>query len=265
MAAVLEVVVLHPADAQRAAEGGATRVELVGSMAEGGLSPEPAMVADVRRATTVELRVMLRLRAGFGTDGAEVTRLRGLAASYLDAGADAMVMGFLNGHSEIDLEVCAELADGWRWTFHRALDSALDQDRAWRDLRRLPGLDQVLTAGSARGVGYGLDDLVARCRADPQVARLVVAGGGLRPEHVPWLARAGVTGFHIGTPARPQGSYRAYVDPALVASWRSLIDDEVRHPPGTSADSHRQSASLRRVEAVIHERTSHEQSADHHS
>lgn len=233
---VLEVVCLHAADAQRAADGGADRVELVGSMAEGGLSPEPGLVESVRAATTVQLRVMLRLREGFGTDGGEVARLRGLAASYLDAGADGIVMGFLNGHSEVDLEVCGELAgDGWPWTFHRAVDSALDADKAWRALLRLPGLDQVLTSGSARGVEHGLDDLVRRCRADDRVARLVMAGGGLRPEHVPWLVKAGVRAFHIGTPARPQGSYKAYVDPDLVASWRRLVDDEVAHPPGRTA------------------------------
>ena len=56
-----------------------------------------------------------------------------------------------------------------------------------------------------------------------------MAGGGLKPEHVPWLVRAGVRAFHIGTPARPQGSYKAYVDAGLVHTWRTLIDDEVRH------------------------------------
>ena len=58
-----------------------------------------------------------------------------------------------------------------------------------------------------------------------------MAGGGLRPEHVPWLARAGVTAFQIGRPARAQGSYKAYVDEGLVRSWRTLIDTEVRHRP----------------------------------
>ncbi len=230
------MVVLHAADAERAADGGADRVELVGSMSEGGLSPEPSLVRDVRRATTIQLRVMLRLRGGFGTDGAETTRLKGLASSYLDAGADGIVMGFLNGHNDVDREVCAELASdgGWPWTFHRAIDSALDVDRAWRAVRTLPGLDQVLTGGSARGVGYGLDDLIRRARADRAIAQLMIAGGGLRPDHVPWLAQAGIRAFHIGTPARTDRSFRAYVDSGLVGTWRSLVDSEVRHPPGTA-------------------------------
>jgi copper homeostasis protein len=234
MAGLLEVVVLGAADAENASEGGADRVELVGTMKDGGLSPEPALVETVRRATSVQLRVMLRLRDGFGTDGGETTRLKGLASAYLDAGADGIVMGFLNGLSHVDLEVCTELAgdSGWPWTFHRAIDSALDQAKAWRDVRTLPGLDHVLTSGSARGLRYGLDDLISRARADREVGRLILAGGGLAPDHVPWLAQAGVRGFHIGSPARPGRSYKAYVDPDLVRSWRKLIDSEVRHPPG---------------------------------
>ena len=54
-----------------------------------------------------------------------------------------------------------------------------------------------------------------------------MAGGGLQAEHVPWLARAGVRKFHIGSGARPQGSWKAYVDPGFVRSWRTLIDDAV--------------------------------------
>lgn len=239
MAGLLEVIALHAADAERAADGGADRVELVGTMDSDGLSPTPDLVSRVRRAVSIQVRVMLRLRAGFSTDGGEVTRLRGLAAAYLDAGADGIVMGFLTGNWEVDVEVCELLsADGdWPWTFHRAVDAALDTDRAWRQLAQLPRLDQVLTAGSARGVAEGLDDLVDRCAADPDVARLVMAGGGLQPEHVPWLARAGVRSYHIGSPARPQGSWKSYVDAGLVATWRRLVDAEVRHPPGAAASA----------------------------
>ena len=127
-----------------------------------GLSPEPRLVEQVRQATNLPIRVMLRLREGFGTDGGEVAHLKGLVTAYQAAGADGLVLGFLNGHTEIDVdvvtEVVAEAEPGW--TFHRAVDSCISTDRAWRELRRLPGLDQVLTAGSARGVSEGLDELV---------------------------------------------------------------------------------------------------------
>ena len=93
-------------------------------------------------------------------------------------------------------------------------------------LRRLPGLDSVLTAGSPRGVSEGLDDLVQRARADRFARTVIMAGGGLPPEHVPWLARAGVRAFHLAG-RRPRGSWKAYVDADLVRTWRTLIDDAV--------------------------------------
>lgn len=230
MSGLLEVLVLHAADAARAEEGGADRVHVVGSLLDGGRSPEPGLVEQIRDATSVHMRVLLRLRDGFSTDGGELVRLRGLAASYVDAGADGLVLGFLNGHSEVDREVVGALvADAdWPWTFDRAVDSAFDPDRAWRDLVGLPRLDQVHTAGSARDLEHGLDDLIARAKADPAVARLIMAGGGLLAEHVPWLVRAGVRAFHLDSAARPLGSWKAYVDPQLVGMWRTLIDSAVR-------------------------------------
>ncbi|MFT4218339.1 MAG: copper homeostasis protein CutC [Micropruina sp.] len=234
MSGLLEVIALHAADAKRAEAGGADRIELCGTLDEGGLSPEPALVEKVRAATSIQLRVMVRLRPGFGTDGAEAVRLKGLMASYADAGADGMVLGYLNGMGEVDAQVVGELvADGdWPWTFHRAIDWCLYPDRGWALLHRLPRLDQVLTAGSSRGLEHGLDELLQRASANPWQAGVIMAGGGLHPDHVPWLARAGVRAFHIGTPARPQGSLKAYVDADLVHSWRRLIDTEIRHALG---------------------------------
>lgn len=231
MSGLLEVVVLHQADAQRAEAGGADRVELRGSVEHDGRAPTPAMVETVRGATSLQLRPLVRLRDGFGTDGGEVTRLIGLISSYLDAGSDGVVLGFVNGLGEVDTEVITALVGdlGFAWTFDRAIDSCLDADRAWSAVRRLPGLDQVLTAGSARDVEHGLDELVRRARSDPGIARLIMAGGGLHPDHVPWLVRAGVRAFHIGAQARPQSSWKAYVDESFVRSWRTLLDSEIRH------------------------------------
>ncbi|GAA1388526.1 copper homeostasis protein CutC [Luteococcus peritonei] len=229
MSGILDVVALHEHDARRAEEGGADRLTVLGSLDDGGMSPEPSVVETVRRAVGIEVRPMVRLRPGYGTDGGEFVRLRGLIESYVDAGADGVVFGFLNGYDEVDAEVCGALTEHglWRWTFHQAVDQTLDTDKAWRVLQRLPRLDSVLTAGSARGMDHGLDELVARCRADAGVAGLVMAGGGLAAEHVPWLARAGVRAFHISEQARPLGQFKAYVDAPLVRTWRELVDREV--------------------------------------
>jgi copper homeostasis protein len=229
LSGLLEIAVRHAADAKRAEAGGATRLQVLGSLDFGGLSPEPGVVAAIRRVTMLPLRPVVRLREGFSTDGGEAGRLKGLIDSYRAAGAEGVVLGFLNGHTEIDEPVIMELlADcDFGWTFSRAVDACISTDRAWRTLRTLPGLDSVLTAGSPRGVSDGLDDLAQRARADRFARSVIMAGGGLAPEHIPWLARAGVRAFHLASTARPRGSWNAYVDADLVRTWRTLIDDAV--------------------------------------
>lgn len=231
MSGTLEVRILGAHDAAPAEAGGADRLEIVGEIEHGALSPSPRDVAAVRARTSIHLRPVVRLREGYSTDGGELVRLRGLVASYLDAGADGLVLGFLNGLGDVDAQVIGSLLDGFAcpWTFSRAFDTVLDSDLAWGAVQRLPGLDGVRTAGSARTLEFGLDDLVRRCHSEPRVAKLVVADGDLSPDQVPWLARAGVRQFHVGDQVRPGGSHKAYVDEALVRSWRLLIDTEVSH------------------------------------
>ncbi|AFV88749.1 CutC family protein [Acidipropionibacterium acidipropionici ATCC 4875] len=224
--ALLEVICRHEHDARRAAEGGADRIELLGSLDDGGMSPEPVILARTVSAVDIPVRPMVRLRQGFSTDGGEIARLRGLIESYLDSGAEGVVMGFLDADTEVDVGVMTLLAGTppCRWTFHRAIDVTLRPRDAWVTVMQLPGVDQVLTAGSSLDVEHGLDELISMARSSPRAAELVMAGGGLAPEHVPWLMRAGVRAFHIGRPARPQGSYKAWVDAGLVHSWRTLLD-----------------------------------------
>lgn len=207
-----------------------TGFELAAGTADGGGSPDLAAASPVLRASTVPVRVLLRLSDGYSTTGGEFTRLVGLAEEYLALGAEGVVFGFLDADLRIDADTCRALADalpGVPWTFHRAIDSALDLRRAWQQVVDLPGLTAVQAAGSTQGLAVGYEELLAHAQSDPRVARLLMPGGGLVAEQVPWFARAGVWQFHLGPQVRPGGSARAYVDPTLVRAWRLLVDDAV--------------------------------------
>ena len=227
---LLEVVTLHPADAGPAQEGGADRLYVTDAIESGGLSPEPGVVSTICRETDIAVRVMLRLNDTYTTNGGELTRLIGLAEDYIAVGAEGLILGFLDSDVLVDTEVCSAITDalpGVPWTFHRAIDATLETDRAWRQLRELSGLTAVLSAGSSRGLAVGHEELIDRAAGSPAVAQLLMAGGGLAGEHVPWLLRAGVRQFHVGTSVRPSGSWKAYVDARHVRSWRLLLDDAV--------------------------------------
>lgn len=224
MSLLLEVDVLHERDVPGAQEGGADRLLL--STAE-GMSPDLKLASAVLRESDLPVRVMVRLNDSLTTTGGEFTRLVGLAGEYADLGAEGVAFGFLDSDLGIDVETCTALAEanpGVPWTFHGAVDSCLESDRAWRHLRQLPGLDAVLASGSPRGLVAGFDDVLALAQADPELAGLLCPGTGLLPEHVPWLARAGVHQFHVGAQVRPDQSLKAYVDAGFVRSWRLLLE-----------------------------------------
>jgi copper homeostasis protein len=239
-APLLEVVVLHPRDAEAATAGEADRLLAVVAPERGGRSPEPAAVSAILRETDLPVRVVLRLDDGLSTTGGEFTRLVGLARDYLELGAEGVAFGFLDRDLEIDRATCAALAQeltGTPWTFHRGFDATLDAGRAWRDVRQLPGLDAVASAGSTRGFAVGGDDLLRRCSSDPGVAALLLASGGLTTEHVPWLVRAGVRQFGLGEEARQDGSWtKSYVAADYVRAWRMLLDDAHQQALGVPVD-----------------------------
>jgi copper homeostasis protein len=227
-APLLEVVVLHPRDVAGADQGGADRLLVVDHVDAGGLSPEPSTLSAVCKETDLPVRAMLRLNDTYTTTGGELARLVGLGEDYLDMGAEGLAFGFLDSDLNVDVAVCEHLASafaGVPWTFHRAIDASLETARAWRTVARLPGIDTVLSAGSSRDLAVGHEELTQRAASDPEVARLLMAGGGLQGEHVPWLVRAGVARFQVATSARPSGSWKAHVEAGHVRAWRMLLDD----------------------------------------
>lgn len=229
----IEVVVLHPTDAVNAQAGGADLLHVV-AITDGDLRTlEPAAVSAILRSTDLPVRVTLRLSPGFSTQGGELARLAGLVSDFLSLGVEGFVFGFLTPDLTIDVEVCAALTDrlaGAPWTFDRAFDSALDARVAWRQARRLPGLDAIHTSGSVLGLSTGLDDLLDLARSDPVFAAMAVVSGSLSAEDVPWLVQAGISRLHLGAAVRPGGSWdKAHVDAGFVRSWRLLLDDAVGH------------------------------------
>lgn len=227
---ILEVIAVGPGDATGAVDGGADRLEVVADMDADGLTPALDTVRDLNRECDLPMRVMLRANDGFSTSGSELERLKVAAYQFARAGADGFVLGFLGLNAEVDVEATLALVDeleGRPWTFHRAIDHTLDHDAAWEVVPGLAGVDAILTGGAARGVSSGLDELCTRASASPAAAELIMAGGGLETDHVPWLARAGVKQFHVGSRVRPGGSWKAYIDANLVRSWRTLVDDSV--------------------------------------
>ncbi|MFE9725452.1 copper homeostasis protein CutC [Streptomyces sp. NPDC005794] len=224
--AVLEVIALDAEDAVAAQAGGADRLELVTDMAADGLTPSVAVFTAIKAAVDIPLRVMLRAADGFAAG--DIAVLVEKARAMRAAGAEEFVLGFLDQDGHADLvaveRLVAEL-NGCPWTFHRAIDRAVDRDILRKHLADLPGLDTYLTAGSARGVDAGMDTLLAEAARSgvPGYEPQIMVGGGLRLDHLPPLRAAGIRAFHIGGAAR-RGGWSGPVDAAAVREWRAALD-----------------------------------------
>ncbi|MEU8551499.1 copper homeostasis protein CutC [Streptomyces roseoverticillatus] len=227
---ILEVIALGPRDARAAQDGGADRLELVTDMAADGLTPPLETFTAVRDAVDIPVRVMLRATDGFSAgDAAALAALCDTARALVAEGASEFVLGFLTDDGRADLTAVSALAEAIgpraRWTFHRAIDRAADRDALRKQLADLPGLDTYLTAGSASGVDDGLATLLAEAgRSDePGYEPRIMVGGGLQLKHLPVLRGGGISAFHIGGAARPDG-WTGPVDAGAVRTWRSALD-----------------------------------------
>ncbi|MFF0306488.1 copper homeostasis protein CutC [Streptosporangium sp. NPDC004379] len=220
---LLEVIALDVRDAVAAEEGGADRLEIVADMAADGLTPAAETVAAISKECALPQMVMLRGEASFLATPESLEGLRRDARALADAGAAGFVFGFLDAAGAVDLAATEALIHAVAplpWTFHRAVDHAADVRAGWRAVRLLPNLATVLTSGAPGGVGDGLEIIRARCSAGD--GPLIMAGGGLRPSHVPALLEYGVRAFHVGSAVR--ASWSDPVDPDRVRRWRALID-----------------------------------------
>lgn len=248
---LLEVIALDAEDARAARDGGADRLELTADMAADGLTPSRETFAGVRAAVDLPVRVMLRDRRGFRAGGeAALDALRTRATRLRAEGADEFVLGFLDEAGRPDMRAITAVTEAvgdCAWTFHRAVDRAADRGGLRRALARFAdgtgdpggredahgrpahgrGLDAYLTAGSAHGVEAGMEVLLAEAAraaaAEPGYGPRIVAGGGLRLEHVTRLAASGITACHIGGAAR-RGGWAGPVDAGLVERWREALD-----------------------------------------
>lgn len=220
METVLEVIALTVDDARAAAAGGADRLEVVAHMDADGLTPNAEIVGAMRAAVDIPLRVMLRPRDAFAIDADELDRLCDRAIELAEAGAEAFVFGYLAADDELDVPALTQLAEacGRPWTLHRAFDRVADPRGAYHLAAQLPGLDHILTAGSASGVDVAT--LIERAPWTGGPTWLI--GGGLQIEHLKPLYAAGIREFHIGTAARE--SWDAQIDPVRVAAVRAATD-----------------------------------------
>ena len=209
----VEVCVDSVASAIAAEQGGAHRLELCSNLAEGGVTPSAGLIAMVREQVAIELRVLIRPRAGdfcYSPDEFEVMSRDVLLAKQL--GANGVALGILDADGNVDTartRDLVKLARPLQVTFHRALDMARDLNDALEAVLET-GCDRILTSGAALTAEQGIVTVAGLVNsADNRIQ--IVAAGGIREHNVRQIVeKTGVCEVHaaLQTPIASQMRFR---------------------------------------------------------
>ena len=196
----LEICVNSLQSALAAVEGGAHRIELCQDLASGGTTPSIGLVEYCAKTLGLETRVLIRPRSGdFTYSEPEIDVIKRDVMMCKQAGAAAVVVGFLTSSGEIDVELTREvvaLAAPMEVTFHRAFDEMKQDPIEALEVLVRCGCHRLLTSGCHPSAEEGIG-VLKKLVQQAQGRITILAGAGVTPQNAALIAReTGVTEMH---------------------------------------------------------------------
>ncbi|MGE7609303.1 copper homeostasis protein CutC [Peribacillus frigoritolerans] len=205
----IEFIATTIEDALIIEESGADRIELVSSLAEGGLTPSHALIEAVANSVKIPVNVMVRPHSqSFCYTQNDLEIMKKDIQIIRSLGANGVVLGALNEKNEINrpyLEELLTVCEGLEITFHRAIDDTHDPVISAEMLAQYPEITTILTSG-----GHG--DFPSRMKTIHQMQRVcgdiaILVGSGLNKDNILSIDSELHTGhYHFGTAVRKNNS-----------------------------------------------------------
>ncbi|MCD1158843.1 copper homeostasis protein CutC [Peribacillus frigoritolerans] len=205
----IEFIATTIEDALIIEESGADRIELVSSLAEGGLTPSHALIEAVVNSVKIPVNVMVRPHSqSFCYTQKDLEIMKKDIQIIRSLGANGVVLGALNEKNEINrpyLEELLTVCEGLEITFHRAIDDTHDPVISAEMLAKYPEITTILTSG-----GHG--DFPGRMKTIQQMKRVcgdiaILVGSGLNKDNILSIHSELHTGhYHFGTAVRKNNS-----------------------------------------------------------
>lgn len=197
---ILEACVDSVESALAAARGGASRLELCGSLIIGGVTPNPWLFQEIRKHTDIRIHVLIRPRFGdFCYTEEEFILIREAVKEFKKLGAEGVVIGCLKPDGTLNMEqmkILMEEAGDMSVTLHRAFDVCADPYETMEQAISL-GIDTILTSGQKNVCTLGaglLKELVEK-----SAGRITIqVGSGVNAEVIREVhKKTGAAAFHM--------------------------------------------------------------------
>jgi copper homeostasis protein len=226
---IIEIATSDFATTKSAVEGGADRIELCASLAEGGVTPSLGTIKKCRQAFDVLLYPIIRPRGGdflYTTEEFEIMLQDVMLCRELCC--DGIVTGLLNADGSIDIKrtaVLAQAAYPLGLAFHRAFDRCRDPFDAMEQLIGI-GCERILTSGQQPVAPDGMELIAALNKAaDHRIT--IMPGSGVRKENIKEIAdKTGCTEFHSSLRGKEKTKME-FLHPAFTGSKESSFNNSI--------------------------------------
>ena len=220
----IELCVASPEAARLADDLPVTRIETCIALEVGGLTPDVGFVNWIRDTFDLEQHILIRSRiGGFVYSNDEIIIMRDQIAHFYQLGHRGFVVGALTAKGEIHeeaLSVWKRAAPDAIFTFHRAFDDCSDWESGMKLLIKM-GFSRILTSGGKASVNP--EDAIWKAylnHADHQIE--IMAGGGLKPEHISHFRDLGLDAVHFS------GTTEQLTDSGSLFQAKRLLPDEAK-------------------------------------
>ncbi|XP_012529162.2 copper homeostasis protein cutC homolog [Monomorium pharaonis] len=206
----MEICIDSLESARNAVEGGANRLEVCSALSEGGLTPSPGLIQQIRNFTTIPLYAMIRIRCGdFVYSRDEIDAMLYDLKILKDHHVDGFIFGALTPDCEIDVEPCELIVSAARplpVTFSRAFDLTADPIKSMELLVDL-GFQRILTSGQKNTAVEGLD--LIRTLLQKTRKLVIMPGAGITKDNIRKIIESGAKEFHASAKRRKMIIYGA--------------------------------------------------------
>lgn len=209
-----------------AEKGGANRIELCGSMYEGGTTPSAGLIQVVKQSIKIEIHAMIRPRGGdFCYSADEISVMEADIRIAKELGCEGVVLGILRTDGRVDIiqtKALVALARPMQVTFHRAIDMTPNYEEALRDIIET-GCDRILTSGQRNTAIEGILNIEKLVKqADGKIE--IMAGSGVNADNAQALIHSGVNALHL-TGKKTRDSAMVYRKEGIVMGGLSEVPE----------------------------------------